>query len=437
MGQAYNLLERPPSALAKSSSRFDQQMYGHLPYAPGMKPPGRDHQQGRHRAQRKVSPKSVSVDAEDLRRRLNIVLAEQNHQKIRRLQRQASDVDSHGKSKEHTDPSATAGQNQPSTARPNRQSSVPDLSARRSASMLQNKAPSPQKGHARSGEDSSRSRERDDPRTQTIVRSSSRAAFVPPRHSQSVQDLKRSHSMSTLKRPLASSSSMPYQHVPQDAATQFTRTATAQGMQRTQVVHPIARGALERQEQARLAERFSTPDLTSKTWSLKRTRSQNRHSAAYRRNQFQDANLTGDLRRNTLHEPGFDSITEIGMDNIFEDEEFVAKQKLQAARSREPENAREYAQIVNDHRIDWSQTDESVKKRSSLLLSFRSKKADTKTTAALQPASAATKNKNRMSTLPEKIDIPACSTQPLSSLKSPKSPLSFLSKFKRQQFIKV
>ncbi|KAJ1338250.1 hypothetical protein MN608_01108 [Microdochium nivale] len=428
MGQSYNLLERPPSTLFKSS-RFDQQMYGHLPFAPSMKPSSRSQQQGRHNGQAKPA-KSMSVDASDLRRRLNIVLAEQKQQKKRQLERQAS---------ADANIPITAAQDRLSAARLNRQSSARDLYAEKSASVLPNKTPSPLKEHPIPKEDGSPSRQRQEAQTRAVVRSSSKGTLRPPRHSQSIPELGHSYSAFTLKQPLPPSESIPYQHVPQDAAAQFTRTASGKGMQKTQVVHPIARGALERQEQARLVERHSiASDLTNKIWSLKRVRSQNQQNAAYNRNQFQNDSLSGGKhRRNTVHESSFNTITEIGTDNIFEDAEFLAKQKLQDSRCREPENAAEYAQRVNDHRIDWTQTDEAGKKRSSLLLSFRSKKADTKTTAGPQPATATTKGKGRMTMLVEKIDIPKASSPPLASPKSPKSPLSFFSKFKRQQYVKA
>jgi len=434
MGQVPKMLERPLSALAKPSSRLDheqqQQMYGHLPFSPSKKQTSRP-QQSRHKGQLKVSPKSICVDAEELRRRLNIVLQEQNSRKSRQQLQSISTGES--PAQDRVRGSLAAPSEHPAvtldTARPKCHESVKAQPSPRpaDASVM---AGRPQRKASNSGirED----KKKDTSPAKTIAHSESCAALNQDRQTPTKHKVRHSYSALPLQK---SPTDAQYQHLPQNAAAQFSSTATTQSMQEKQLIHPLAREAFEKLEQARLAERASSESTgpTSRTWSLKQARSQQQQNAAYERNQFQEGSLMlkpGGSRRNTVHGAGSDTLADFGMDNIFEDEEFVAKQKRQAG--RKAESAADYANIVNDRRIDWTQTDEVEKKRSGLLYVFRMKKL------ADEPASATSKNKLRLPKMPSKMDL-SQSTGPLPVVgpKSPKSPLSFLSKFKRQQFVKV
>lgn len=430
MVQVPKMLERPLSALGKPSSRLDQeqqqQMYSHLPFSPSKKQTSRP-QQSRHKGQLKVSPKSICVDAEELRRRLNIVLQEQNSRKPRQQQQ----LTSTGESPVQDRVRETAALD---TARSRRHELVKVQTSSRPTDAAAVTA-RPQREPSNSGIREEKKTKKDTSLAKTVAHSNSCAALDQDRQSPTTKHrMRHSYSAIPLQQPPTDAQ---YQHLPRNAAAQFASTATAQSMQEKQLIHPLAREAFEKLEQARLAERASSEStrLTSRTWSLKRTRSQQQNNAAYERNQFQEGSLMlnpGGPRRNTVHGTGSDAVADFGMDNIFEDEEFVAKHKRQA--SHKVESAADYANIVNDRRIDWTQTDEVEKKRSSLLYAFRMKKA------ADEPASVTTsKNKLRLPKMPSKMDL-SQSTGPLPNaglMKSPKSPLSFLSKFRRQQFIKV
>ncbi|KAH7040420.1 uncharacterized protein B0I36DRAFT_310638 [Microdochium trichocladiopsis] len=450
MGQVSNMLERPTSALAKPSTRFEQhpQMYRHLPFAAGMKPTGRP-QQSRHKGQLKVSPKSICVDAEELRRRLNVVLEEQNHRKARQRQRPPPVSEGQGQARGQVEVAASSTtQGSLNPARPRRYASARGQQPSRPASALEITTQPLPTARSHSRQDQLRSAEGEIEPAKTIVRSSSRATTVDAAgQTQPLPKVRRSYSTSKLNRSLSMGSSVPSKHTPRNAAAHFSDTATTQNMQNKQLIHPLAREAFEKQEHARLAEqaRCNSSSLTGKTWNLKRSRSQQlHHGAAYERNQFQDGSLTlGSVShsRDSIHGTGFPTKKGAGMDNIFEDEEFVATQKRQAERGRlEKVTSAEFADIVNDRRIDWTQTDESEKKRSSLLQALWTRKpAEAKSEpAALQPASATSKNKVRPPKISTKGELsPSSSALPIPGLKSPKSPLAFLTKFRRQQLIKI
>ncbi|KAI0542163.1 hypothetical protein GGR58DRAFT_340759 [Xylaria digitata] len=190
----------------------------------------------------------------------------------------------------------------------------------------------------------------------------------------SVQDKLR-RSSAEIPSTVADANECPkYRHIPEQAAAQFSRTTTSGSMQSDKsVVHSLSRAALRF-----YAEGTSSADRSAIESSitpgkqrriLQRTRSQ--QDRQHTRNQFQDSRVAGDeavpWRRSSKSGPG------AGEKTILEEADGVSAladlhlhaypNQGESAENKELHSSEETlvdAATANEHRIDWSQSDEML-----------------------------------------------------------------------------
>ncbi|KAI8634127.1 hypothetical protein F5Y19DRAFT_200411 [Xylariaceae sp. FL1651] len=157
-----------------------------------------------------------------------------------------------------------------------------------------------------------------------------------------------------------------YRHVPQQAAAQFSRTATSDSMRDKSLVHSLSQAALRFYVQGSSStdrQAIESSITPGKQRSILQ-RAQSQRERQHGRNQFQDARLSGEhgvpWRKSNKSGPG-------GIEPVIPENDVptLADLHLRAhhshGESEELQSSEETlidTTTANEHRIDWSQSDE-------------------------------------------------------------------------------
>ncbi|KAI3327876.1 hypothetical protein HD806DRAFT_519810 [Xylariaceae sp. AK1471] len=284
-----------------------------------------------HKKQQRLHPKSQPFDPDDLRRRLHVVIAEQEAQKEKR-QRERVDALPAKKAQVQRDRDA-------------QHLYIEHLAATSATRAL----------------------------SEMAVRAGRPVTMPKPKSKPSLQDKLRLKSSKIATSDIEDTSAgtgtgASYRHVPEEAAAQFSRTATSERMREKSLVHSLSKAALRFYvDGVSSAERVAiessiTPGKQRNL--LQRARSQrDRHHG---RNQFQGARVSGDDgRRSSKYWPG--GISEAA---ILEEDGISALADLHLhAHNQNPGDDGDVhssdetlvdAVTANQHRIDWTQSDEML-----------------------------------------------------------------------------
>ncbi|KAL7624330.1 hypothetical protein AAE478_005892 [Parahypoxylon ruwenzoriense] len=329
--------------------------------------------------------KSQPFDADDLRRRLYIVMAEQK--KRERLEEEARSA----RSREQDTPSSRpetgkidTAATQPGTTKP--KASDTSFAAR----MARGKATAADLLSEESG-------------------TNSPEAKIGRPMSKSIQDrLRRKSSpgvmpaVSAVDNPLkAIPSSSTYCYVPQEAAAQFERTTTANSMREKNVAHSLSKTALRFHAEGRPLDRIELDaSVTPAQHYAALKRAQSHREVVHGRNRFQDPRPVPDQRSGSSAEesrlqtlyrryslpgrrvPGRSErkgSTGSAVENIPENSELLPVAVLDPPPIDEVCSEEtlvvDPAMVINDHRVDWTQSDETCEKPKTLKIPLL-KKAD-------------------------------------------------------------
>ncbi|KAI5864275.1 hypothetical protein GGS23DRAFT_491455 [Durotheca rogersii] len=320
--------------------------------------------QGRH-------AKPQPFDADDLRRRLYVVMAEQNRRD--RLQEEERSTPK----REQAAPSNRPGTKKTDTAAPNPAIAHPEASeASFSARIGKSRIPVPsslsKETRARSSEPKL-GRPASKPTQNQLRRKPSSSPSATESTVSPTENLTR----------IPSPSAAAYHHVPQQAAAQFERTATANGMRERNVVHSLSQAALRFHAEGRPLE-FAELDagLTPAQQNSALRRARSYREKIHERNQFQDPRPVSDERSGSFVEearaqngrrrysmPVKPERKGGGGGGIgFIPENYEVPPVASLGPAPVDEIRLEETQVVDppiitrDHRVDWSQSDEPGEK---------------------------------------------------------------------------
>ncbi|KAI0381524.1 hypothetical protein F5Y04DRAFT_280603 [Hypomontagnella monticulosa] len=317
-------------------------------------------QPGRHR-----HAKSQPFDADDLRRRLYVVIAEQEARDKKRKSR-------HG------------GVDEAGSARNERDTST-------------NRSGTPKSVATKPGADETSFAARM-ARGKTAGDLLLKESGVPPppegklgrSMSKSIQDKLRRRS-SRIEPILAEDviKAPTYHHIPQQAAAQFERTATANSMRERNLVHSLSQSALKYHTEGRQCDRIeleSSMSPAQQNRALERARSH--REKVHERNQFQHPRPVADERRSSEESRrhsivGLSPVKSRGKNsigNIPEDEALavhpVATLDPPVAEIASEETLVVDPMVVREHRVDWTQSDEPYSRPKTAVKIPLLKKAD-------------------------------------------------------------
>ncbi|KAI1780460.1 hypothetical protein F4818DRAFT_6057 [Hypoxylon cercidicola] len=303
--------------------------------------------------------KSQPFDPDDLRQRLYVVIAEQeaSKEKQRRERQEAS--------RSRQNEGLETSTNQPETgkvdtAAPNLATTKPEGAETSFAARM---ARSKDQGTGFPSKETAAQ-----PSEAKIGRSMSKSIHDKLRRRPSIMEPATTES--TVRAPT-------YHYVPQEAASQFARTATSSGMLDKHLVHSLSQSALKFHIEGRISDQI---ELDSSTTPAQQNRAlkkaQSYREKLHERNQFQHPRMVADERGSSeegrhLHNHR-QSVSGLArkpsrrknsFGNIPEDETLRAV----AADSPINELASEETLVVdpaaaNEHRVDWTQSDESCEK---------------------------------------------------------------------------
>ncbi|KAI6088971.1 hypothetical protein F4821DRAFT_70351 [Hypoxylon rubiginosum] len=177
-----------------------------------------------------------------------------------------------------------------------------------------------------------------------------------------------------------------YHHVPQEAASQFARTATSTGMLDKHLVHSLSQSALKYHKEGRVSDLVELDSSTTPAQQARALkRAQSHRDKLHERNQFQQPRAVADERGSSeegrhhipnhrrsvsglAHKPSSRRKNSFG--NIPEDET-LRSHPAAAVDSPINELASEETLVVdpaaaNEHRVDWTQSDETYEKPRSV-----------------------------------------------------------------------
>ncbi|OTB03578.1 hypothetical protein M426DRAFT_321738 [Hypoxylon sp. CI-4A] len=292
----------------------------------------------RHKQHR--SAKSQPFDAEDLRRRLYVVIAEQEASKKQR------------RVKVHNVESPRTVEKETSTSRPT-STKLEHNQISFAARMIRTK----------------------DMATDTLLKESPPQPSEPKptrSMSRSIQDkLKRKSSKIEPVTIESITNSPSYHHVPQEAATQFVRTATATGMHDRILVHSLSQSALKYHVEGRLSDRIeldasTTPAQQKRVLERVHSQSEKTHS----RNQFQSPKPVADeleeprqyRRHSVIGLTPAKSKRKNSFGNILEEEVMAIRPAPPIDPPIEEISSEETLvadpALAHEHRVDWTQHDE-------------------------------------------------------------------------------
>ncbi|KAI1405508.1 hypothetical protein F4819DRAFT_400104 [Hypoxylon fuscum] len=168
-----------------------------------------------------------------------------------------------------------------------------------------------------------------------------------------------------------------YHHVPQEAATQFERTATANSMREKNIVHSLSQSALKFHVEGRLSDRIELDSsITPAQQNRAMKRTQSHREKLHERNQFQDPYMIPN-ERDSAEEKRHQRHSVVGLasghsrrkssfGNILEDEALTihppAIVDLPIDEIASEETLVIDPAAANEHRVDWTQSDEVSEK---------------------------------------------------------------------------
>ncbi|KAI2625272.1 hypothetical protein GGS26DRAFT_592958 [Hypomontagnella submonticulosa] len=162
-----------------------------------------------------------------------------------------------------------------------------------------------------------------------------------------------------------------YHHIPQQAAAQFERTATANSMREGNLVHSLSQSALKYHTEGRQCDRTeleSSMSPAQQNRALERARSH--REKVHERNQFQSPRQLADERRSSEESRrniiiGLSPIKSRGKNSIgnIPEDEALAVHPVAPLDPPVDEIASEETlvvdpMVVREHRVDWTQSDE-------------------------------------------------------------------------------
>ncbi|KAI1765853.1 hypothetical protein GGR53DRAFT_488546 [Hypoxylon sp. FL1150] len=191
-----------------------------------------------------------------------------------------------------------------------------------------------------------------------------------------------------------------YHHVPQEAASQFARTATSTGMLDKHLVHSLSQSALKYHIEGRVSDQVELDSSTTPAQQARALkRAQSHRDKLHERNQFQHPRAVADERGSSEEAPhhvphrrrsvsglahkqsSSSSRRKNSFGNIPEDDTLRSRPAV-AADSPISELASEETLVVdpaaaaNEHRVDWTQSDEPYEKPRSAIKNPLLRKAD-------------------------------------------------------------
>ncbi|KAI1106752.1 hypothetical protein F4804DRAFT_284619 [Jackrogersella minutella] len=299
--------------------------------------------------------KSQPFDPDDLRRRLYVVIAEQESREKKRRERLAETGST--RSKDHDTPTSQPKTGKPGSAVLKIVTTKPDSNETRfAARMAINRI---------TASDSPSQESSDQPLEAKAVRSMSK----------SIQDRIRRKPPKVESTPTESAANAPSSHyIPQEAATQFERTATASSMRERNLVHSLSQTALKFHVDGRLSDRAELDaSMTPAQQNRALERAISHREKIHERNQFQTprpvsdghgvSEETGHYRRHSVI-----GLTQIksrrrsSIGNILEDETPAvhpcATIELPIEEISSEDTLIVDPATVNEHRVDWTQSDE-------------------------------------------------------------------------------
>ncbi|KAI2473431.1 hypothetical protein F4781DRAFT_191226 [Annulohypoxylon bovei var. microspora] len=311
--------------------------------------------------------KSQPFDPDDLRRRLYVVIAEQEALKEKRKRRERLAEAPSAQSKDHDTP---ISQPEPTNLGPNESSFAARVTRHKSTASDQlskesSTQPPPEPKAVRSMSKSIQ----DKLRRKSIIK-----VEPPPATATTTTD----SAAQTQTQPQAP----PYPYVPQEAAAQFERTATANSMRSRNLVHSLSQTALKHQASRRASDLddASAPPPQQQTRALERAHSQRDKPIEFR-NPFQSAQpaSASDEREEGTR---FRRHSVIGLTHVVrgrrksaiadiaEDEppagvavRLAAPAELPVDEASSEETlavAADPAAAAHEHRVDWTQSDEAA-----------------------------------------------------------------------------
>ncbi|KAI2632371.1 hypothetical protein GGR54DRAFT_32143 [Hypoxylon sp. NC1633] len=374
--------------------------------------------------------KSQPFDADDLRRRLYVVIAEQDASKEKRRRERLEEARSKQNGEQGT-PIIQLGIEATNMAIFNPAHTKPEaVEPSFSARMVRSKyteADSLQRGASTKPSDPKLGRSMSKSIQDKLRRKPSRAGPVPTE---------------TESKPLS------YHHVPQEAASQFERTATANGMRDNQLVHSLSQSALRFHVEGRPSDQIELDSsVTPAQQNRALKRAQSHREKLHERNQFQATRLVSDerrsseesrhRRRSSAGKPGKNA----GFGYILEDEALtIPVHPATIPNLPIDEVSSEETLVVdpaaaNEHRVDWTQSDEVYHEKPKALTGARIpllRKADSLWTLKGKKSSGERRTRNgyvrdgKMSPLREKQEDAPTSPSPPKFLR-----LGFLTRFRR------
>ncbi|KAI0124950.1 hypothetical protein BJ170DRAFT_483076 [Xylariales sp. AK1849] len=349
---------------------------------------------------------SQPVDAEDLRRRLFVVITEQTalQERRRQVRREAA-------AKKASDEQRPTAQHQDVSNASEVPRSVPVLDAKSFAVRA-----------AAANSD--------------IIKASATTTSVkspePERTRTSLGAKDDESGRKTSKATSLAGTKEPYRHVPQQAASQFALTATANVLRHKNLTHSLSHRALKFHIEGSASEKAELGSSTTPAAQQRALRkSQSEREILHERNQFQysrimEESLENDATGRSRHRHTSTNSTSnqivkcISMGAIQEElvmRPAAAVVSLDEVILEDPVVLVDLA-VANEHRVDWTQSDESQEKRKGLRSPVQ------RTVDSIRMLTWLNINKqSRNSVLSEKIEAAA--------LKSPRS--GFFGKFRRQE----
>ncbi|KAI1381553.1 hypothetical protein F4677DRAFT_129626 [Hypoxylon crocopeplum] len=373
--------------------------------------------------------KSQPFDADDLRRRLYVVLAEQEALKEKRRRERLEEGSRATQNEEYSTPmSRQSGIGKTDTAVLKSANTMPEASeasfaARVARSKHATVNPHQKEGSAKSSEPKlgrSMSRSIQD----KLRRKPSRVAPVSTE--------------SELRAPL-------YHHVPQEAATQFERTATANSMREKNLVHSLSQSAIKFHVEGRPSDQIELDSsITPAQQSRALKRAQSHREKMHERNQFQNLGPVADERRSSEESRHHRRHSSIGLNPVksgrkasfgyIPEDEPLTVHATAASDLPIDEISSEETLVVDpaaahEHRVDWTQSDEMYERRKAGARNPLLRKADSLWTLKGKLGHRAKSSYSRdekMSPLREKQEKGLTSPSPPKFLR-----LGFLTRFRR------
>ncbi|XXG97734.1 hypothetical protein Hte_004043 [Hypoxylon texense] len=324
--------------------------------------------------------KSQPFDPEDLRQRLYVVIAEQeaSKEKQRRERREAAKL-KHIKDLESS--TNQLGTEKANTTIPSHAATQPEGTEASFAARMAKSNPT--------GTDSASKEITANPSEAKVGRSMSKSIHDKLRRRPSKMEPATTTTESTAMPPS-------YHHVPQEAASQFARTATSNGMLDKHLVHSLSQSALKFHMEGRISEQIELDSsLTPAQQNRALKRAQSHREKLHERNQFQHPRMavvadgargSSEEARHIHHSNNRHSAKPSRRKNSFgniPEDEALRVRPATAAVADSPINelASEETLVVdpaaaNEHRVDWTQSDETYEKPRSAVKNPLLRKAD-------------------------------------------------------------